>query len=98
MHVKKWIDYTTKYGIGYLLSNGNVGVYFNDASKIIYCPAHDYFEYIERKEKDKMDLIICYTLSSYPRLLHKKVVLLQHFRENLENTKVKRVLSWADNA
>jgi polo-like kinase 1 len=96
VHVKKWIDYTTKYGVGYLLSNGNTGVYFNDGSKIIYCPAYDHFEYIERKERDNLDLIVCYTLSSYPRVLHKKVVLLQHFRENLELAKAKRVLSWSE--
>jgi len=33
--VKKWVDYSTKYGLGYLLSNGNVGVFFNDSTKII---------------------------------------------------------------
>jgi len=31
----KWIDYSDKYGIGYLLSNGATGVFFNDTSKII---------------------------------------------------------------
>ena len=33
--VKKWVDYSSKYGLGYLLSNGNTGIYFNDASKMI---------------------------------------------------------------
>jgi len=35
IHCKKWIDYTSKYGLGYVLSNGAVGVFFNDATKII---------------------------------------------------------------
>ena len=35
IHAKKWIDYTSKYGLGYILSNGAVGVFFNDATKII---------------------------------------------------------------
>mmetsp|Transcript_37082 Transcript_37082/g.42601 ORF Transcript_37082/g.42601 Transcript_37082/m.42601 type:complete len:125 (-) Transcript_37082:47-421(-) len=35
IHAKKWIDYTSKYGLGYILSNGCVGVFFNDATKII---------------------------------------------------------------
>lgn len=33
--VKKWIDYSSKYGIGYALSNGTIGVYFNDSTKIL---------------------------------------------------------------
>lgn len=33
--VKKWVDYSSKYGLGYLLSNGDVGVFFNDSTKII---------------------------------------------------------------
>jgi len=33
--VKKWVDYSTKYGMGYLLSNGTTGVFFNDSTKII---------------------------------------------------------------
>jgi hypothetical protein len=48
--VKKWVDYTVKYGVGYLLSNGNTGVFFNDYSKIIYNPNYKYFEYMERKD------------------------------------------------
>lgn len=33
--VKKWVDYSSKYGLGYLLSNGCTGIYFNDSSKMI---------------------------------------------------------------
>ena len=33
--VKKWVDYSSKYGLGYLLTNGQTGVFFNDSTKII---------------------------------------------------------------
>ncbi len=33
--VSKWIDYSHKYGLGYLLTNGCVGVSFNDSTSII---------------------------------------------------------------
>jgi polo-like kinase 1 len=33
--VKKWIDYSSKFGIGYTLSNNMIGVYFNDSTKMI---------------------------------------------------------------
>lgn len=36
--IGKWIDYSEKYGLGYLLCNGCVGVIFNDGSKIVATP------------------------------------------------------------
>jgi polo-like kinase 1 len=38
IYVKKWVDYSSKYGLGYLLSNGSTGVFFNDSTKIILDP------------------------------------------------------------
>jgi len=87
VYVKKWVDYSTKYGLGYLLSNGSVGVFFNDCTKIILNGTKEYFEYIERRASDRVDIMSCYTLSMYPKELHKKVTLLQHFRSYLEGLK-----------
>lgn len=38
IYVKKWVDYSSKYGLGYLLSNGATGVFFNDSTKIVLDP------------------------------------------------------------
>jgi hypothetical protein len=35
VYITKWIDYSNKYGLGYQLKDGSVGVYFNDATSII---------------------------------------------------------------
>jgi hypothetical protein len=35
--VRKWIDYSSKYGIGYALTNNMIGVYFNDSTKMLAC-------------------------------------------------------------
>jgi polo-like kinase 1 len=35
IHLKKWVDFSSKYGLGYLLSNGMFGVFFNDSTKIL---------------------------------------------------------------
>jgi len=80
--VKKWVDYSSKYGLGYLLSNGSSGVFFNDCTKMVVDPEKNYFEYMERK--DRVDIVNAYNLNSYPKDLHKKVTLLQHFRSYLE--------------
>lgn len=81
--VKKWVDYSSKYGLGYVLSNGCAGVYFNDSCKIIMEPNSNQFYYVERTP-DRRDVIFTYALDNYPKSLHKKVALLQHFKSYLE--------------
>jgi hypothetical protein len=36
--IRKWIDYSNKYGIGYILTTDFCGVYFNDNSKMVMYP------------------------------------------------------------
>lgn len=36
--ISKWVDYAEKYGLGYQLSTGCVGVMFNDGSNIVASP------------------------------------------------------------
>ena len=33
-YVVKWVDYSNKYGFGYVLSDGTIGVHFRDSSRI----------------------------------------------------------------
>jgi len=82
--VKKWVDYSSKYGLGYLLSNGFSGVFFNDSSKIILNPKTKQFFYIERRVSDKQEIINTHNLEDYPKELQKKVTLLNHFKNYLE--------------
>ena len=82
--VKKWVDYSSKYGLGYLLSNGYSGVFFNDSSKIILNPETKKFFYIERRSPDRQEVIVTHNMDSYPKELQKKVTLLQHFKNYLE--------------
>ena len=83
--VKKWVDYSSKYGLGYLLSNGYSGVFFNDSSKIILNPETKVFFYIERRSSDRQEVIVTHTMDDYPKeTLQKKVTLLQHFKNYLE--------------
>ncbi len=82
IHAKKWIDYTSKYGLGYILSNGAVGVFFNDATKIILDKEGKNFNYYERKSKE--DVCLSHNLDDYPKELEKKVTLLCHFKSYLD--------------
>lgn len=82
--VKKWVDYSSKYGLGYMLSNGSTGVFYNDSSKIILHSNGHQFHYMERKGADRQDIVSIHYLTDYPKELQKKVTLLQHFRSYLE--------------
>ena len=95
--VKKWVDYSSKYGLGYLLSNGSTGVFFNDCSKIVLDNKAVNFSYIERRVTDKQEVITSHTLTDYPKDLQKKVTLLQHFRSYLEGEGTANKLDEGDN-
>jgi len=87
--VKKWVDYSSKYGLGYLLSNTSTGVFFNDSTKIVLDTDGHNFIYYERRSSDKKDIGTSHTLGDYPKDLQKKVTLLQHFRSYLEGSNKK---------
>jgi polo-like kinase 1 len=87
IYVKKWVDYQTKYGVGYLLSDDSAGVFFNDCTKIILDTKKDYFEYIEKGDGGKDHVVSGYFLRSFPKELKKKVTLLEHFRSHLLGTR-----------
>lgn len=89
VYVKKWVDYSSKYGMGYLLSNGCAGVVFNDSTKILLDSKETNFIYVDKKGHDKQDLIQEYTMANYPKDLQKKVTLMQHFKSHLEGEDAK---------
>ena len=77
--VKKWVDYSAKYGVGYLLSNNSVGVYFNDSSKLVSDSVGARFKYQPKKSSEE----IFYTLELMPQELRKKFALIEYFRKLL---------------
>lgn len=85
--VQKWIDYSSKYGLGYLLSDSSAGVFFNDSTKIVAEQTGPVFYYYERKavsQTEKQDVLSKYQFADYPKELHKKVTLLEHFKSYLK--------------
>jgi polo-like kinase 1 len=89
--VTRYVDYTSKYGLGFLLNDGSSGVYFNDSTKTALEAHGEKFQYIERKKSADDGLpkrrgettVETHTLASYPESLKKKVTLLKHFRNYL---------------
>jgi len=86
--VTKWVDYSSKYGVGYLLSDGSLGVYFNDSTKVILVGSR--FDYVTRRTQDKPEVRATYSLDDYPEDLKKKVTLLRHFKNYLASDTVEK--------
>ncbi|KAJ3034205.1 Cell cycle serine/threonine-protein kinase cdc5/MSD2 [Rhizophlyctis rosea] len=85
--ITKWIDYSNKYGLGYQLRDGSVGVYFNDSTSIILAADNMHFEYLYYEKGNERTSMHRkpHTLQSYPEELNKKVTLLKHFRGYMQN-------------
>ena len=85
--VTRHVDYSSKYGLGFLLNDGSAGVYFNDATKATQPAVGDSFAYVERRKSatgEVQELVSVHTLDNYPEdSLKKKVTLLQHFSSYL---------------
>jgi len=82
--VKRYVDYTSKYGLGFMLNDGSTGVSFNDSTKAVLSSVNENFIYVERRRSRQEEVIPeHYTLSNYPASLEKKVLLLKHFRNYL---------------
>ena len=82
--VTKWVDYSSKYGIGYLLSNNLIGVYFNDCTKLIYNPRTSKISFIERNTTKEKDMMYNFGIKEAPKELQKKILIFQQFKKYFE--------------
>jgi polo-like kinase 1 len=78
--VSKWVDYSTKYGLGYLLSDGTSGVLFNDSTRMTLSPNANKIEYMEKKPEQKRELLSSFNPTNLPKEHNKKFLLLKHFK------------------
>ena len=84
------------------MSNGRVGVYFNDATKAI-CFGNE-FHYIHRSGKQKVERVEAVSFQRPPERLAKKAKLLEKFNEYLgklplqKNSEVIYVKKWLTTA
>ncbi|OBZ65532.1 Cell cycle serine/threonine-protein kinase CDC5/MSD2 [Grifola frondosa] len=77
--IVSWVDYCNKYGMGYALTDGSVGVHFNDSTTIVLSPDKHHFDYISSRRQGSVYVRKNHTVSEYPEDLKSKVYLLKHF-------------------
>ena len=65
--VKRWVDYSSKYGLGYTLSNGCLGVYFNDNSKMLRDAAGRTITYAERTTAARQEEVETFAIDEAPK-------------------------------
>ncbi|CDZ97711.1 pkinase-domain-containing protein [Phaffia rhodozyma] len=93
--IVSWLDYCNKYGMGYALTDGSVGVHFNDSTSLVLAPDKEHFDYISshNKQQQRSSILVRrnYTLTTFPEELTTKIYLLKHFQgfmqERLYNEK-----------
>ncbi|KAF9449780.1 Pkinase-domain-containing protein [Macrolepiota fuliginosa MF-IS2] len=77
--IVSWVDYCNKYGMGYALTDGSVGVYFNDSTSCVLSPDKVHFDYITSRHHGNAFVRKSYTTNAYPEDLKSKVYLLKSF-------------------
>jgi len=87
--VVKWADYSTKYGLGYLLSDGAIGILFSDHTKLTFAPHGSFFEYVYKQANAHHEVLVSYSMRNYPAELQKKVHLTKYFESYLTGNECK---------
>ncbi|KAJ7599348.1 kinase-like domain-containing protein [Mycena floridula] len=77
--ITSWVDYCNKYGMAYALTDGSLGVYFNDTTTMVLSADKRHFDYIESRDSGAVFVRKSYTVEQYPEELKNKVYLLKHF-------------------
>ncbi|KAJ3777786.1 kinase-like domain-containing protein [Lentinula raphanica] len=77
--IVSWVDYCNKYGMGYALTDGSVGVHFNDSSSIVLSADKHHFDVITSRRNGTAFVRKSFTVEEYPEDLQAKVYLLKHF-------------------
>lgn len=89
-YIKKWVNFSEKFGIGYILNNMIIGIYFTDRTKIVLSNFGITFNYIYTKN-DRVQTEQ-HNILTYPKELEKKVTILDFFINYLkENGYIHRI-------
>ena len=77
-YLKKWVNFSEKFGVCGIFNNGIICIYFNDKSKIVLSNFGITFNYIGEKSSSDGS-IETFNVLKYPKEIEKKVKLLEYF-------------------
>ncbi|KAH8830063.1 hypothetical protein DL96DRAFT_1525428 [Flagelloscypha sp. PMI_526] len=87
LFIVSWVDYCHKYGMGYALTDGSVGVHFNDSTCMILSPDSVHFDYITPLTANSSEGDVAtyrresFAMDDHPEELKAKVYLMRHFEQ-----------------
>ena len=90
--VHSYADYTDRYGVGYILTNGIMGFFYNDLSNILLLHHKNQYAYADmygRKERSTDAVLKRYKVSDYPKEIDKKIRIFGHFKQWCESNSKK---------
>ncbi|WFD23221.1 polo kinase [Malassezia equina] len=56
LFIISWLDHSEKYGLGYALCNGTVGVHFRDSTSMVLAPRRQAFDYVYHVRQHTEDM------------------------------------------
>uniref|UniRef100_A0ABM5EME3 Serine/threonine-protein kinase PLK n=1 Tax=Pogona vitticeps TaxID=103695 RepID=A0ABM5EME3_9SAUR len=77
--VTKWVDYSNKYGFGYLLSDGSTGVLLADGTHLVLCPYHQRVTYCAEAPQ-----VASFPQREVPASLSIKMGILEFFTQYMQ--------------
>jgi cell cycle serine/threonine-protein kinase CDC5/MSD2 len=86
--VTRWVDYSNKYGLGYQLSNGTVGVLLNDLGRLLLVPETQRVVFLERIAQSGAVVTHDMTMTQYPATMARKITLLRYFNNYMSENLV----------
>lgn len=93
--VSHWVDYSSKYGIAYALTTGQIGLFFNDNTKMIASKDATEATYLSKQQSSNIVLgewcdeqAWPVSLLEYPPEFKKKVTLFRHFQKYFNKKKL----------
>lgn len=75
VYITSYADFSNKYGLAFKMSDGIIGTYYNDCTKLLWNPNSDHAEYIERSKVEREK----FKLSNADESLKKKATLIKYF-------------------
>ena len=85
IYVKIYLNYNERFGVGYLLNNGDTGVYFKDDTILLLNKEQDNYFYINKDKSENF-----YTKDNIPEIIGKKIKILNGFIKYFENHKTEK--------
>ncbi|KAI8577081.1 hypothetical protein K450DRAFT_253565 [Umbelopsis ramanniana AG] len=82
--IDRWVDFTAKYGLGYCLSDGSNGIYFNDATTLVSKSNSKSVAYIVHSQETEPKPEE-FSTDHYPDHLRKKMNLLPYFQNYMHD-------------